>query len=386
MSHDEIAETVDAMRAAARALTSPTASSADEIRALATALDAIDAALSDRLVDMDESRSFEPENASSVTVWAAREIRRDPAETRRRLRAGRAMRTLPQVGLACAQGRMSQAHAAWFDFSLRHVGHEETSLLEESFVAVAVAAEPTALRGVVRTAKAVRHPEQLDDAWRRGMEKRDITVSPLPDGWHVTGFLPIDVGAKLDAVLRSLSTPTEAGDRRSSAQRRVEGLDDLLTRILAEGLPTDGTVTPQIHVVVEAGTLKAALAPTGDSLFEPAEPATLIGFGHIGPGLLAHLTCGAALTPVLVDRIEPNTRILDVGRTHRRATAKQREGIWLRQAGRCATAHCHHPIDHIHHEIRWIDDGLTNIEVMTGRCRVCHVHIHARDGTVCLAA
>ena len=56
--------------------------------------------------------------------------------------------------------------------------------------------EPGKLEAI-KHLKDVVHSEDLDDAWERGMDKEDITVDALPEGWHVTGFLNTLTGAKL---------------------------------------------------------------------------------------------------------------------------------------------------------------------------------------------
>jgi hypothetical protein len=370
------------MRDAARVLRSVTSSMPDEVRALVAARDALDAAISEGLLEIEQTKAYQDEDASTLQTWARRELRFDGDETGARLRSARAMRALPAMAQDHRQGLVSADHVKIFDYSLRHVGVEQTRTLESELLEVARTSEPSELRKVVREFKAVVHPEALEEAWLRGMDRRDLQVHRTEDGWHLTGFLPIQTGARLKTFLDSASVPREALDDRSAAQRRVDAVDDLLDRVLAEGLPTDGTVAPQLHVIVEAGTLRDALAPGAQSSFEAGEPATLVGFGMIGKNLLRHLTCGASLTPILVERIEPNLEVLDVGRTDRYATRRQRHAIWLRQGGRCASDGCRNSIDHIHHEIPWSLGGTTDLGVMTGRCAVCHVRVHARDGTV----
>lgn len=372
MVSGDVDATLAALRSAAQALTSPTTSLADEVRALAVARNALDAALTDSLAEMEQTRGFEAEDASSLPTWAAREVRMDPAETRARVRASHALRDLPSVRTAFAGGRVSFEHARLFAYSTRHVGHQETRDLESVLLDLAAVAEPSVLRQAVRYAKAVIHPDSLDEAWIRGMERRDLTLAKLEDGWHVNGFLPIDVGAKLATVLTSLSVPRGADESRSAAQRRVDGLDTLLTRVLADGLPTDGTVTPQLHVIVEAEP-----ADPG----EPAAPAVLTGFGPIGPRLLEQIACGATMTPYRVEVVEGRRHLIDVGKAQRLATRKQRQAIWLTQGGICHRSHCRNPIDHLHHVTPWSRGGPTAVDNLVGLCHACHTHTHARDGT-----
>ena len=205
------------------------------------------------------------------------------------------------------------------------------------------------------------------------MDKRDIRLARTPEGWHVTGFLTIETGAKLKALLDNLAVPRDADDDRSAAHRRMDALDEMVTKQLERGLPSDNGVRPHINVTVEAETLKAMAeheAPDG------LEPAVLERFGCIGPQLLAHLLCGAEITPFLVKTVENNTEVLDVGRTERLATARQTKAIALRQQGRCAARGCSHPIAHNHHLIWWSEGGRTDLDNLIGLCRTCHSLVH----------
>lgn len=372
-------EVLAVLRDAMRTLQSVTTSVHDEARALAVLRDAAEAALAERLEEIDLTQAYVAEDASSAATWARRELRQDSGRTKRLIRSAATMRDLPEVGAAARAGRISGDHVARFAFALRHVDPDEVRRIETHLVAVAEQHTPSRLKSLVDRMRAVLHPEELDAAWIEGQDKAHVSLHALPDGWHLTGFLPTDVGARLAAVLDAVSVPREAGDDRTAAQRRLDGLDLLLTRVLADGLPSDGTVRPQVHVIVDAGTLQAALAPTTESAFAPVEPAELVGFGRIGPNLLAHLTCGADLVPVLVDRIGPRAQVLDVGRRHRDATPKQRHATWFAQRGRCATEHCTHAIDHVHHRRRWSDGGPTDLENLVGLCAACHRHAHRRD-------
>jgi hypothetical protein len=68
----------------------------------------------------------------------------------------------------------------------------------------------------------------------------------LCDGSILTGFLDIEVGNMLDTVLRNLSVPREAGDTRSPADRRMDGLEQLLKHTLEHGLPSDNGIRPHL--------------------------------------------------------------------------------------------------------------------------------------------
>lgn len=71
------------------------------------------------------------------------------------------------------------------------------------------------------------------------------------------------------------------------------------------------------------------------------------------------------------------SQVLNVGRTQRLATKKQRIGILARQKGVCAAPGCSHTHLEIHYVQWWhADGGPTDIDVMIGLCVRCHHLVH----------
>lgn len=212
------------------------------------------------------------------------------------------------------------------------------------------------------------------------MAKRDIRLAKTIGGWHLTGFLNIETGAKLKAILANLSVPRDAGDERSASQRRMDALGAVCDGVLEHGLPADNGVRPHITVTVEAAALKRALRPTpGQMLDLDLTPAVLEGFGHIGPMFVQHLLCDAEITPLLIERIGPRTAVLDVGDTKRLATDKQAKSISFRQRGGCAGPGCTRPIAHNHHVMWFARGGRTDLDNLIGLCHKCHLLVHAEQ-------
>ncbi len=373
----DVEPTIATLRDAARAMRSVTTSTGDEIRALAAARHAIDAAMSERLAAMHAAKEHEADGASSISTWARRELRQDAGLTRQMVRAAATFRDLPAVGEAARCGLISFEHVVSFTYALKHVGVTETRLIEEPLLDVAKHVTPGELHAKVRQIRAVLHPDDLDEAWRKGMDKHDIRLARTDEGWHLTGFLDIETGAKLNTILKNLSVPRNADDDRKPSERRMGALDDICTTVLEHGLPADNGIRPHINVTVDADLLKAmAEEQARKTLDLDLQPATLDGFGPIGPGLLAHLLCGAEVTPFLITTIGKNTDVLDVGRTERLATPRQAKAISLRQQGLCAAPGCRHPIAHNHHLTWWSHGGHTDLDNLIGLCRKCHTLVH----------
>ena len=370
--------TLAVMDQAARTLRSPTASLGDEIRAMDRAEKALAMAKAVKLAEMEAARAHESEGASSITVWARREISQDAGLTRAQVRAVSMTKTMHQVREAAAEGKLAMRHLQSFAYAIAHCGAGQVFARETEMVDAATISTPKDFHERVRHLRFRLFPDDLDKAYLDGMARRDVKLSKTLGGWHLTGFLDIEAGAMLDTVLRNLSAPRQAGDDRSPADRRMDGLEQLLRRTLEHGLPSDNGIRPHLNVIVTAETLKAiAKGPENRPTIGELEPAILQGFGPIGPVLLSVLLDDGQITPILVKDIEPNPDILDVGRTHRRATPRQARAISFRQNGTCASPGCHHPIAHNHHRHWWSNGGRTVLDEMDGRCAKCHTLIHA---------
>ena len=375
----QVEQTIGLLRSAAQAMRSVTTGPTEVVRTVHAAINALQAFEADQLALIDESKAHEAEGCASVANWARRELGQDPGTTRQLVRAARTMRQLPTVGAAARAGRVSLDHVHACTYGLKHVGHDETVALEPQLLDVATKNTPRDLFNLMRYAKAIIHSDELDEAWLNGMEKEDFRCVRVGDGYQPTGFFGIDLGAKVKVFLDAAAVPRDGDDNRTAAQRRTDAFDDLITAALGNKIKNTNTISAHLNVIVDVETLKQtlngqAVTPEQGELLD-REPAILEGFGPIGPALLAYIAFGGNLTPILVAGFKENRKVLDVGRTQRLATKRQRRAIHIRQQGRCANRGCHHPIGEIHHVIDWLYGGKTNLSNLAGLCRKCHALI-----------
>jgi hypothetical protein len=150
------------------------------------------------------------------------------------------------------EGRFSVRHLQYFAYAITHCGAGQVFLREAEMVAAATSSTPRDFHERVRHLRFRLFPDDLDKAYLDGMARRDFKLSKTLGGWHLTGFLDIEIGTMLDTVLRNLSVPREAGDTRSPADRRMDGLEQFLKRTLEHGLPSDNGIRPHLSVVVTA--------------------------------------------------------------------------------------------------------------------------------------
>jgi hypothetical protein len=351
--------TIERLRTAAWTLESGDDRAA--LKAIQAAQDALDAAKAERLAALESSKDYELDGASSITTWARNELRLDAGQAKKLTRSAAAIAMLPAVAEAAGEGRIRIDHVALFAYGLKHIGISTIREAEEWLLPVALTHEPGALRQVMKSLREAVYPDSLDEAWAKGMERQDIQVNPVPDGWHVNGFLNSVTGAKFKSVLDTLGAPRDKDDDRPGAERRVDGFDRMLTEVLEAGLPSDKGIRPQLSVIVDTN------GPT----------AKLAGFGAIGPKLTDYLACLSDITPIVTvgGDLQQNP-ILNVGRTRRRANRQQRRAILARQGGVCAAPGCHNTHLEIHHITWWSRGGGTDLDEMVGLCVRCHHLVH----------
>jgi len=230
-------QAIAVMRTAAMALES--GDPRDSLRAIQVAQDALDAVKAECLAELEESRVFELDGASTLSTWVRNELRLSAKDAAALVRASATLAQLPQVADAARSGVIRAEHVAVFSYGLKHVGADTMVQSQSWLLDVARSCEPNELHRVVRALREAIYPDELDQAWVDGMDKQDIQVNPVPGGWHVTGFLSTEVGAKFKAVLDSVAKPVDAHDDRPGAERRTTGFDQLLDSILEGGLPSD---------------------------------------------------------------------------------------------------------------------------------------------------
>jgi hypothetical protein len=357
------------------------------LHAAQEAQDALDAVKATLLAELDASKDFELDGASTLNTWVRNQLRMKSGQATALVRNVAAMRDLPLVAEAALAGQISSAHVQVFVYGLKHVGLEPMRQFEDVFVQVAKDCAPGELYEAVKHLKDKVHPEDLDDAWERGMDREDFQVDAVPDGWHITGFLNTVTGAKLKAVLDSVSAPRDKDDDRTGSQRRVQGLDDLLSSVLDNGLPSDKGVRPHLSVFVDADTLEAAAQHVKKTTDGPhlipdplaaTEPARLAGHGAIGPNLLMYLSCVSEFTAFLMKQGggARQAQILNAGTERYQPNKIQRRAVIARQRGVCATPGCNHTHLQIHHTIWWSRGGPTDLDLLIGLCVRCHTLLH----------
>ncbi|MDN5855953.1 MAG: 13E12 repeat family protein, partial [Actinomycetia bacterium] len=200
----------------------------EALRQVQKTQDILDGVHADLLARVEESEAYTDEGASSTTSWARQQLRMSPGEAGRRRKAGNTLRTLPGVAAALGIGKIRAGHVDEFTGGITKLGADVMADVEELLLPIAESETPQVLREAISYLHEVLHPDDLDDKYAKGMERRDIKVAKCGQGWHLTGFLDQEVGAKFNEWLKTVSRPECEGDDRTPAGRRVDAFDRLL--------------------------------------------------------------------------------------------------------------------------------------------------------------
>ena len=210
------------------------------------------------LADLESSKDFELDGASTLNAWVRTQLRMNSGQASTLVKNVAALRDLPLLAEAALTGQVSSAHVRVFVYGLAHVGLEPMRQFEDVFVEVAQELRPTNCSKRSSISRTRSTPKIWTPRGNEAWTAKTSAVDAVPDGFHVSGFLNTVTGSKLKKVLDSVSAPRDKEDTRTGSERRVQGLDDLLTSVLANGLPSDKGVRPHMSVFVDADTLQAA--------------------------------------------------------------------------------------------------------------------------------
>ncbi|UPK75564.1 HNH endonuclease [Nocardioidaceae bacterium SCSIO 66511] len=370
------------------------------LRDLQAALDLLDGVRASLFAQLKESEAHKSDGASTVAGWARQELRMGLGESRRHTKAGQTLKTLPKVAAALDAGQIRGTHVDEFTVGVTKVGADIMSDLQDVLVPLARNCEPRDLRVAINELNDIVNCEERDKAYQRGMNKRDIRVDKCGDGFYVSGMLDPVTGAKFARWAKTVSMPEYDGDDRAPSDRRVDGLGRMLddqntpppteqqqpadkqSEQSADEQPGESSEQEPSRPRRRADTTLLVLADLETLLRLPgARPATLVGFGPIGPQLLGYLTCGADTSGILTHGTTngpvPQANILNVGRTSRLATTAQRKAITARQDGICANPGCGSTFLEFHHVNWWNrDGGRTDLSNLVGICGGCHHLVH----------
>ncbi|MEP6482584.1 MAG: DUF222 domain-containing protein [Rhodoglobus sp.] len=313
-----------------------------------------------------------------------------PGEARAMVRVGELLddpSAMPSVSRAVAAGELSVLAA---DAIYTGLG-EPTDNLPASTIADAaelmidialtlpvrkVAAHARALRDTLDLAGVADREEQL-------RSHRYLRLVPQADGMtRLTGLLDPESAAIVTSAFDQVTSPRRGGPRfvdEKDAKRAQLIADDPRT---TEQLLADAFVEMvRIAGVADPGTVFAQRRPAVSLHVEREDFESGLGSARIEGQSSAvsvetarRLACSSGIVPILFDGADA----LDVGRTQRLFTERQRVALAARDGG-CRFPDCDRPPSwcEAHHIDEWVrDNGRTDVATGVLLCRFHHLLVH----------
>jgi hypothetical protein len=312
--------------------------------------------------------------SSSTQSWLRGALRLTAGEASARVQVARSSRShLGSAVTKLSQGALTEAHVRTIDRQLRRVPDERQEEAAELLTEFAEVATVAAVRAAGEHLAQVIDPDGSLADCNQQFERRYLTLAPLLDGMTaVDGLLDPQSAALLHTALEPFLTPIDASDQRTAAQRRADGLMQIVQSTADLGaLPKSGGERTQLQVVLDPrdlGQIKATI------------PRALGGPAVLHPLSTERLSCDATMTPLILD---DHGVVVSLGRSTRLFTAQQRKLMATRDGG-CRWPGCTRPPAHTdgHHVHSWLDGGLTDVNNGLLLCRFHHRLVHEGQWSV----
>jgi hypothetical protein len=249
---------------------------------------------------------------------------------------------------------------------------DTSEIIEKHLVDVAREAHPSVVRTHGETLLARIDPDgdqptsdSLAEPKNVFRYRRDQT------GWmHFTGTIEPETAEELDAMLGALAKPDDPADERHQTQRLGDAFCDVVHHaVTSPDLPTRGGEKPHLNATMDYSLLLAGIG-TG----------ALEGGALLSAAAARRIACDCGVVPVVMNG---SSVPLDVGRTRRLVTPKQRVALNARDGG-CTFPNCGRPArwSDAHHITSWLDGGATDLNNLVLLCRRHHRIIHHSEWMV----
>lgn len=345
---------------------------AAELAGLSRFIDALQALALPLTLMLDKHDEHYSEGYRTPGYWLRKECRLGATAAGDRLEMARRLDRLPVADAALSAGEIGFQHARDLFRLAEKVGYEAVGPHEAELVGQARNLDPTTYARYLQHFRAMVDPDGILDDARMAHETRFLSMSSTMDGvFYLKGKLDADAGSVVEAALVALTPAHHPGDWRSPGNRRADALVDMARTVLDSGsAPEVAGERPHVTLTVSAETmawLSLEPAEIGNGLPVPVETAS------------RHL-CDAMVTLIELDR---KGNPLNMGRTRRTVTAKQRKALNLRDRG-CRFPGCDRPWwwTDAHHLIAWEFGGPSDLDNLILLCRHHHKLVHEGGWTI----
>jgi hypothetical protein len=252
-----------------------------------------------------------------------------------------------------------------------HAPGDTADIVEKHLVEIAREAPASVVREHGQTLLARIDPDGDQPKEELAEPKNSLRYSRSRDGRvHLTANLEPETGEELVAMVDTLAKPEGPEDQRSLEQRQGDALCDIIHHAIdAPDLPTRGGEKPHLNATMDY-----------IDLVDGVGRATLESGVELSVSAVRRIACDCGVVPMVMS----GTSVpLDVGRTRRLVSTKQRVALNARDKG-CAFPNCSRPArwSDAHHIVSWLDGGPTNLDNLVLLCRRHHRIIHHSDWVV----
>lgn len=219
-----------------------------------------------------------------------------------------------------------------------------------------------------------------------------LRLYPKPDGMlAVSGLLGPEYAALFLSIHEQLRHPRRAGtdflppeefDRNRAAGGDLRDIEEYTVDCFMHLLKAGITVNPNKMLEIQPPAVRVVCTLADLEAHQNGGTATSPGFGILGhtnePIPLESIERGICEGGIRAIRFDDNGESMNVGRTHRYFTPKQREALEVRDGG-CMDPDCDRPVSwtEAHHiKFWWRDDGPTDLANGILLCHRDHRRYH----------
>lgn len=272
---------------------------------------------------------------------------------------------LPATSAALHNGTISEEHVRLIRRAHRMLG-KDYARIETHIATVAQHVSVRDMRGFIDRIIQQYHPERTDKDTELAKDKRKAFLSQSLDGWwHLNGLLDPETGERLRAALDIYADSTGPQDLRSAPMRCADALAEIGDKAVADINRTSGHGTVLIRVTVDELHSRLGVEWPSGALMSRCD--------------VDKMTCSAEVATVIGVNTTTGWQPVNLGFTHRFATAAQRLALVARDGPTCIHPGCTVKASRCiaHHIVHWKDGGPSDLSNYGLACGCHHDDLHS---------